>query len=75
MGRPEQLEQQEMPVQLGQPEEPARIDYLFFKDVFAFGKDIFEKETELSIKDSSVIFNTEPWVSDHSGVLTKIGIP
>ena len=59
----------------GQPEEPARIDYLFFKDVFAFGKDIFEKETELSIKDSSVIFNTEPWVSDHSGVLTKIGIP
>ncbi|MBW2142133.1 MAG: endonuclease/exonuclease/phosphatase family protein [Deltaproteobacteria bacterium] len=43
----------------GLPEEAKRIDYIFVKNL---GK----------IVSSDVVFNSEPWVSDHSGVLTKI---
>ena len=47
----------------GEPELPERIDYVFIK-----GRRI---ETE----DNLVVFNTDPdWVSDHSGVLTKISL-
>lgn len=40
---------------------PVRIDYIFARgDVAAF--------------ESRVVFNEPPWVSDHSGVLTRIGL-
>ena len=39
-------------------EEPKRIDYIFIKGV----------ETDRSV----VVFDSYPWVSDHSGVLTRI---
>ena len=40
---------------------PERIDYIFFKD------------SGFAIADSDVVF-TDPWVSDHSGVLTRISL-
>lgn len=47
----------------GDPGDPMRIDYIFIK-----GGHIVTKE-------STVVFNTDSnWVSDHSGVLTKIGL-
>jgi len=46
-----------------QPEIPARIDY------------ILTKGTQLTPIESSVKFNVDPnWVSDHSAVLTRIGL-
>lgn len=53
---------------LGNPysgeEESKRIDYIFVKG------------EGLDIADSIVVFNTDPdWVSDHSGVLSKISLP
>ena len=47
----------------GQPEDPVRIDY------------IFTKGGSLTIDSSVVVFNSDPWVSDHSGVLTRITLP
>ncbi|NIM03024.1 endonuclease [bacterium] len=45
----------------GEQEEPKRIDYIFIR-----GK-------KIRTQDSFVVFNSHPdWVSDHSGVLTKI---
>jgi maltose 6'-phosphate phosphatase len=44
----------------GQIEEPVRIDYIFIRG------------TSLEIERSDVVFNSNPWVSDHSGVLTRI---
>ncbi len=44
----------------GQPENAARIDYVFIKG------------EKLSTGGSTVVFNSAPWVSDHSGVLTQI---
>jgi len=42
-------------------DEPARIDYIFIKDLDVLG--------------SEVVFNSDPsWVSDHSGVLSKIAL-
>jgi maltose 6'-phosphate phosphatase len=42
-------------------DEPARIDYIFIKG--------------LDVLDSDVVFNSDPtWVSDHSGVLSKISL-
>ena len=41
--------------------EPKRIDYIFVKGM----------ETD----SSNVVFNSDPWVSDHSGVLTRINLP
>ena len=47
----------------GEPELPKRIDYIFIR-----GK-------RIGTKGSFVVFNTHPhWVSDHSGVLTKINL-
>lgn len=48
---------------LGGGSPPVRIDY-----IFARGQDI-------TVLDSSVVFNAVPWVSDHSGVLTRISLP
>ncbi len=45
-----------------QLEESTRIDYIFTKGM----REIIE---------SSVVFNSCPWVSDHSGVLAKIALP
>jgi maltose 6'-phosphate phosphatase len=51
----------------GQPESPARLDYLFIK-----GKG-------MQVRDSQVVFNSGDWVSDHSGVVTELqlgpGVP
>ena len=44
----------------GQIEEPVRIDYIFIRG------------TSLEIEKSDVVFNSNPWASDHSGVLTRI---
>ena len=44
----------------GQTEDPKRIDYIFVKGM----------ETD----SSNVVFNSDPWVSDHSGVLTRIDL-
>ncbi len=42
-------------------EPPVRIDYIFARGGF-------------STLDSEVVFNQPTWVSDHSGVLTRIGL-
>jgi endonuclease/exonuclease/phosphatase family metal-dependent hydrolase len=47
-----------LPLFLGQPIDISRIDYIFTK--------------KASTISSQVIFNDYPWVSDHSGILTKI---
>ena len=47
---------------LAEGEPPVRIDYLFARG------DVFD------IRESLVVFNEAPWVSDHSGVLTRIGL-
>lgn len=45
----------------GRREEPKRIDYIFIKGEV------------IETRSSFVVFNTQPhWVSDHSGVLTRI---
>ncbi len=49
-----------LPLFPGQPIEIGRIDYIFTKNAAAMKSD--------------VIFDDFPWVSDHSGVLTKISI-
>jgi len=46
----------------GMQEPAARIDYVFLK-----GK-------RVSTGDSTVVFNSAPWVSDHSGVISKVDI-
>jgi maltose 6'-phosphate phosphatase len=47
----------------GEPEESARIDYIFVKNI-------------LQVLSSEVVLNQEPlWVSDHSALLTKILLP
>jgi endonuclease/exonuclease/phosphatase family metal-dependent hydrolase len=40
---------------------PVRIDYIFVQGDFAS-------------LESQVVFNEAPWVSDHSGVITRIAI-
>jgi len=42
-------------------EPPVRIDYIFVRGDF-------------TALESRVVFNAAPWVSDHSGVLTRIGL-
>ncbi len=44
----------------GKPENASRIDYIFIK-----GKNVLAG-------DSDVVFKSSPWVSDHSGVLTRV---
>jgi maltose 6'-phosphate phosphatase len=44
----------------GQIQEPVRSDYIFIRG------------TSLEIETSEVVFTSYPWVSDHSGVLTRI---
>ena len=44
----------------GQIEDPKRIDYIFIKG--------------MNILSSNVVFNSDPWISDHSGVLTRISL-
>jgi maltose 6'-phosphate phosphatase len=46
----------------GQPEKAARVDYVFMKG------------EKISPGGSTVVFNSAPWVSDHSGVLTRINL-
>jgi maltose 6'-phosphate phosphatase len=46
------------PLFQGQPVDTGRIDYIFIKGAETLS--------------SQVVFNDSPWVSDHSGVLTKI---
>jgi endonuclease/exonuclease/phosphatase family metal-dependent hydrolase len=46
----------------GQKETPERIDYIFEKGMHAIGK-------------SPVVFDSFPWVSDHSGVLSNVVLP
>jgi endonuclease/exonuclease/phosphatase family metal-dependent hydrolase len=46
----------------GLPEPPARIDYVFLKG------------EQVSTRDSTVVFNSAPWVSDHSAVITGVDI-
>ena len=47
----------------GESEESVRIDYIFVKDVS-------------QVQSSEVVLNQDPlWVSDHSALLTKIGLP
>ncbi len=47
----------------GQSEQPARIDYIFVKDLG-------------QVLESEVVFEGDSlWVSDHSGVLSKISLP
>lgn len=47
----------------GKPETPAeRIDYIFEKGMHTIGK-------------STVVFDSFPWVSDHSGVLSNVILP
>jgi maltose 6'-phosphate phosphatase len=46
---------------LGEGESPVRIDYIFVRGIFP-------------ALESRVVFNETPWVSDHSGVLTSIGL-
>jgi maltose 6'-phosphate phosphatase len=47
------------PLAAGEP--PVRIDYIFVRGNFP-------------VLESRVVFNETPWVSDHSGVLTSIGL-
>jgi maltose 6'-phosphate phosphatase len=46
---------------LAEGESPVRIDYIFIRG-------------DVSGLESRVVFNQAPWVSDHSGVLTSIGL-
>lgn len=46
----------------GLREPPARIDY------------VFQKGEQISTRYSTVVFNSAPWVSDHSAVITGVDI-